>query len=1539
MSILNRLKNSAKTLANNAQNAAKNAAQSAVTGAVNTAQSAVNNAVNTAQNVANNLQPTVNNTVNAVQGAVNTAQSVASNTANAVQNAAPGIIGSAGNAVNTTQNAVSDMAQSANQIGSTVKDTGASLAGSATNAGKVLYNAAGQIAEQPSNAGTVIQNAAGELATEAGNAASTVQNAAGVIAGEANNIYNTAQDAVASVTNDVNNITGTAQNAVNDIFGGPQRENLSNPVSGSQAPAAGGTTGTTGTGTGGTTGTGTGGTTGTGGNQTITSSDLTTADINARQNTLLQEMMNFWNTPFQYNAKESPLYTILQQQQAKEARLASGRAYSRAVANTGGFGSSYATLAAEEAGRQVMEGLDDQQYDLYQAAKDEWKSKWTNMVEEYNFLTGVQDRENAKSSERKQMVANSINDVRNVFGTTYNEEAIRAHLAPLGYTEAEIQQVLKAHETYSKTQQGTADNELVEQGAAYVAEAYGTGYNANQIREDLKARGYSDAVINRILQIQYSKTEYYKGIQNGEYYTTAMSYVKTNYGSEYNEDAIRAELKAMNIPDDVIEQVLAVQEMRYEDTKTSQNKEAYNEAMAIVSEEFGYGYDEQQIKAVLEARGYSAATINEVLASQQKVANAFGPLVKGERVTSASNYLRTNYGDDRDLTAEDLKFYSDELKNLGYTDDEIKQALAIHQAYVDHMSDSMAGQEYASALSLVSQSQGTAYNESLIRSILTNAGYSEDVIQSVLETQTLIYEDAQTSANKEAYNEAMAIVSEAFGYGYDEQQIKAVLEASGYSEATINEVLASQKKLADAFAPLVKGERVNAAADYLKENFGDYRELTNENLDMFKQALKNEGYTDEEINDAMVFYQAYIGHLNDMMEGQEYASALALVSQIQGTSFNEAIIRDILNGAGYSDDVINSVVETQQLIYDDAQASANKDAYNSAMAIVSEAFKYEYDESQIRAILEAKGYSDEIIDEVLASQQKVADAFAPLVRGEKVTMASNYLKTNYDYDTDLSEEDLNLFREELEQMGYSADEIEQAIDLHQAYVNHLKDNLAGEEYISAMEMVGKWFGTGYNEAAIRQMLTEAGYSDEVINDVLQVQNMIYTDVQNKENREKYAEGVQFIRDSYGLTYNREAIESDLLKLGYTPEEIVGILANHKAYVDAMQPLVDKEVIYNSVNDLISAVPEYNEEAAMAYLDALGLSDTQYAQTMSIYRNFMEAMTGDGTEEERMPENVVSASQDLLSEFGTEYAPETMRQYLLNNGYTEEEANAAIDAHRTLNVNVLKDYNPTSVSDAQSFAYTLKEKLDGGLLTVEEYDALVEKNGAYIMQYITPALDDINAVDYTAFGISQEEWDSMDDGERKAEIFDMAGQLRKENMITSSQFYGLVYTDLKDVFASDEYLQDEKEGKMNTWINMAKTIQGYYNSGYVNQDMYVDFLYNVVGKEMWKDKAWIKFVDYVKDTIEDEGENVTRKQFEHRYSHSNMFPYFDGFGILDTYGNNRKERNESKDLVFEMAKFMAIHGWDSSILVGNTTGSTSTGVSTGNTSMEVTQDVR
>ena len=142
------------------------------------------------------------------------------------------------------------------------------------------------------------------------------------------------------------------------------------------------------------------------GGGTLTQSQMTTAYTKQLMESALQGLLEMQNRKFKYDAKSSPLYSIVQKQAEENARLASGRAYAQAKAATGGYGSSYATLAADEAGRQAMRELDDQQLALYEAARSEFEAENRSALDWYN--TTKQLYADAASLEEEQSAPTTV---------------------------------------------------------------------------------------------------------------------------------------------------------------------------------------------------------------------------------------------------------------------------------------------------------------------------------------------------------------------------------------------------------------------------------------------------------------------------------------------------------------------------------------------------------------------------------------------------------------------------------------------------------------------------------------------------------------------------------------------------------------------------------------------------------------------------------------------------------------------------------------------------------------------------------------------------------------------------------------------------------------------------------------------------------------------------------------------------------------------------------------------------------------------------
>ena len=182
----------------------------------------------------------------------------------------------------------------------------------------------------------------------------------------------------------------------------------------------------------------------------LTERELMYRDVVNSINEASKNLLNVMNRQFRYDEKSSPLYSILQKQYEREAEKAAGQAYAASVANTGGYGSSYATMAGEAARRQVMAGFDDQQLALYEAAKQEFDAERQSALDWYNTAVGMKEQaaqlvdeerlmNAAKSSGMNEDTYNLMIQAANEgWYTGANKEALRARLNTIAAGNPEI---------------------------------------------------------------------------------------------------------------------------------------------------------------------------------------------------------------------------------------------------------------------------------------------------------------------------------------------------------------------------------------------------------------------------------------------------------------------------------------------------------------------------------------------------------------------------------------------------------------------------------------------------------------------------------------------------------------------------------------------------------------------------------------------------------------------------------------------------------------------------------------------------------------------------------------------------------------------------------------------------------------------------------------------------------------------------------------------------------------------------------------------
>ena len=304
-----------------------------------------------------------------------------------------------------------------------------------------------------------------------------------------------------------------------------------------------------------------------------------------------------------------------------------------------------------------------------------------------------------------------------------------------------------------------------------------------------------------------------------------------------------------------------------------------------------------------------------------------------------------------------------------------------------------------------------------------------------------------------------------------------------------------------------------------------------------------------------------------------------------------------------------------------------------------------------------------------------------------------------------------------------------------------------------------------------------------------------------------------------------------------------VMAGEEARRQVMEGFYDQE------DELYAAArSEYEAEQASAFDNYLKLRELK---AMEQERLKTEAGASAG-----LTETASAAAQELQNTWGTDYSEKTQREYLASKGYSEADINAALESQRKLASGTVTDYKAGTITDAVTQAQSLDEAYRQGALTVEEYDAAKAQNSKVIMDNVNKGMIRIDDVDHAALGFSDEEWSGMKDGKKKLAVFDSVGELAKAGVVSSDDFYKLLYNDIKEEFDSEEFKNEKEKNKPEHVMAVASLIDDYHEKGYINDDDYIDLLYNqIVPKMIDNPKVSVLFAK-VKDYKNHRGKDAT-----------------------------------------------------------------------------------
>lgn len=347
------------------------------------------------------------------------------------------------------------------------------------------------------------------------------------------------------------------------------------------------------------------------------------------------------------------------------------------------------------------------------------------------------------------------------------------------------------------------------------------------------------------------------------------------------------------------------------------------------------------------------------------------------------------------------------------------------------------------------------------------------------------------------------------------------------------------------------------------------------------------------------------------------------------------------------------------------------------------------------------------------------------------------------------------------------------------------------------------------------------------------------------------------------------------------------LAAEEASRQVMEGMDDQQyALYQAARD------EFEAER-QSRLDWYNMTKQMHEDAM-VLEEYEKLRTDEATTE--MDANTQAATEYLQATYGTAYSEGAMRNDLLAKGYTEEEANAALEAQRKVAGAVVTDYTASSVSDAISNANNLQQAYANKYLTTEEYDAAVKKNAAVIMENANAAMADPSDADYAALGITAEEWNGMGEGDRKLEVMDRIGQLVKEGVVPHSDYYKMLYNDLEEEFGNKEYTTSDDGVRFETALGSAIIIEDLYNNGYLLQDEYTSLMYGYIGEKMLNLPGVTNFVEKIKKWQEKLGTDVSKKKYKQLYGNAW------GDGAFVGYMSNMS--GEEEDMVMKMANWLA-----------------------------------
>lgn len=312
------------------------------------------------------------------------------------------------------------------------------------------------------------------------------------------------------------------------------------------------------------------------------------------------------------------------------------------------------------------------------------------------------------------------------------------------------------------------------------------------------------------------------------------------------------------------------------------------------------------------------------------------------------------------------------------------------------------------------------------------------------------------------------------------------------------------------------------------------------------------------------------------------------------------------------------------------------------------------------------------------------------------------------------------------------------------------------------------------------------------------------------------------------------------------------VANTGGYGSSYATLSAEEARRKSMESMDDQQLALYEAARQEFFDERQSAADWYNQLRTMYEDKLKDMEYEKQMQEQAEREASGVSENTQAFYN--YANgiwngnnvEEVRSALKNQGATDEEAESAISMMRKDEAaKIFDEENAVSgISDAMGFKDSLDAALKNQTLTVQKYDDEIQKNSTKIMNEVYKGVNRPGDVDYTELGYSAEEWNAMEDGDRKLAILDAVGQMAKAGVVTQQDFYKLLYKDLQEEFNSEAYKTNKN--KTRNAVDAAMVIQDFFDNGYMNEDLYRSLIWQKIMPEIEDNKTFKSLVYYSPD---------------------------------------------------------------------------------------------